>query len=148
MRAVVQKVKSASVSVDDEIKGSIGQGLLVLLGIRSDDTEEEADFLVRKIRDLRIFEDDAGNRKLSVSEAGYGILTVSQFTLYGNCRKGRNPSFSDAAGPEKGRTLYEYFVSRMQEYFPDQQKGVFGAMMDVSLVNNGPFTLVIDKNHD
>jgi D-tyrosyl-tRNA(Tyr) deacylase len=124
---------------------SIGPGLLILLGIHKDDTPAQADFLVDKCVCLRIFADDAGKMNRSLTDAGGGALVVSQFTLYGDCSRGRRPSFTDAADADKGRTLYEYFVARLRQQVPGVATGAFGAMMDVELVNDGPATFVLDS---
>jgi D-tyrosyl-tRNA(Tyr) deacylase len=144
MRIVLQRVKRASVTVNDTLTGSIENGLLILIGIHKDDTRSQADFLADKCADLRIFADDAGKMNRSLVDTGGGALIVSQFTLYGDCAKGRRPSFTDAAGAEKGNELYEYFVGRMKNRVKNVETGVFGAMMDVELVNDGPVTFVLD----
>ncbi len=139
MRALVQRVSRAAVTVDGEHVAQIGPGLLVLLGVRRGDTKAEADYLVRKLNQLRIFEDDDGRMNLDVQQAGGAILVVSQFTLYGDARKGNRPSFVDAAPPEQAEPLYERFSDRL-----GAERGVFGAMMDVELVNDGPVTLLLE----
>ena len=139
MRALVQRVAHASVSVDGEAVSEIGHGMLVLLGIRRDDTEADADKIVRKLKALRIFEDDDGRMNLSVEEAQGEILCVSQFTLYGDTRKGNRPSFVTAARPEVAEPLYERVCERLEA-----RRGVFGAMMDVELVNDGPVTVIVE----
>ena len=144
MRIVLQRVKRASVTISGTLAGSIENGLLILIGIRKDDTTAMADFLADKCADLRIFSDDAGKMNRSLADTGGGALIVSQFTLYGDCRKGRRPSFTDAAGPDKGSELYEYFVGRMKSRVKMVATGVFGAMMEVELVNDGPVTFVLD----
>jgi D-tyrosyl-tRNA(Tyr) deacylase len=140
VRAVVQRVSRARVTVDGEVTGEIGPGLLVLLGVRRGDTEEQADKLARKLLALRIFEDDEGRMNLSVADVGGGILCVSQFTLYGDTRKGNRPGFVDAAPPDEAEPLYERVKSAL-----DAQGGRFGAHMDVELVNDGPVTLVVEN---
>jgi len=145
MRAVVQRVSRAKVTVAGEITGDIGQGLLVLLGVGRADTEAGADYLADKIVGLRIFEDDAGKMNRSVAEVGGAVLAVSQFTLYGDVRKGKRPSFDDAARPEMARTLYEKFVSRVRESGVRCEIGRFQEMMDVELVNDGPVTILLDS---
>lgn len=145
MRAVLQRVERASVEVEGETVGSIGAGLLVLLGVAKGDTSAHADYLADKILNLRIFSDDAGKMNRSVIEAGGGILAVSQFTLYGDCRKGRRPSFDGAAPPELARPLYEYFVERLRAGKLLVETGVFQASMKISLVNDGPVTFVLDS---
>jgi len=137
-------VKQASVSINGALHGRIGPGMLILLAIHKDDTTAQADFLADKCLKLRIFGDAEGKMNRSLIDSGGGALVVSQFTLYGDCGKGRRPSFTDAAGPEKGNKLYEYFVARMKTLCPVVATGVFGAMMDVELVNDGPVTFVLD----
>jgi D-tyrosyl-tRNA(Tyr) deacylase len=145
MRAVVQRVSRAKVTVAGEISGEIGRGLLVLLGVGRNDTEAEADYLADKIVGLRIFEDDGGKMNRSVAEVSGAMLAVSQFTLYGNVRKGKRPSFDDAARPEVARTLYERFVNRIREAGLRCETGRFQEMMDVELVNDGPVTILLDS---
>lgn len=146
MRAVIQRVSESSVTVEGETVGRIGPGLMVLLGVTHEDTEKDADFLVDKIIHLRIFSDDAGKMNRSLLDTGGEMLVVSQFTLYGDCRKGRRPSFIQAADPEKGNALYEYFVGKVREKGVSTATGSFGAMMAVSLVNDGPVTLILEKH--
>jgi D-tyrosyl-tRNA(Tyr) deacylase len=145
MRAVVQRVDRASVKVDDEITGEIDRGLLVLLGVAQDDAESDADYLAEKIAGLRIFEDDAGKMNLSVMDIAGAVLAVSQFTLYGDVRRGKRPSFDAAARPERARELYEYFVNRIRAAGLRCETGRFQAMMEVSLVNSGPVTILVDS---
>lgn len=145
MRIVIQRVKSASVTVDGEIVGKIGKGLLVLLGVSVDDSEKDADYLVEKSLNLRIFEDLDDKMNLSLLDITGEILVVSQFTLYGDTRKGRRPSFIDAAPPEKANRLYEYFVSEIRNKLLRVETGKFQAMMDVALVNDGPVTILLDS---
>jgi D-aminoacyl-tRNA deacylase len=145
MRAVIQRVSRASVSVDGKIVGQIGQGLLVLLGVSRIDTESAADYLAEKIAGLRIFEDSAGKMNLSLTEIKGAVLLVSQFTLYGDVRRGKRPSFDAAAPPEQARKLYEYMVERMRALGINCQTGVFQAMMQVDLVNDGPVTILLDS---
>jgi len=145
MRAVVQRVTRASVTVDHEITGEIGHGLLVLLGVAGDDTESDADYLADKIARLRIFEDEAGKMNLSVVDAGGSVLAVSQFTLYGDVRRGKRPSFDAAARPERARELYEYFVGKIRAAGLRCETGRFQAMMNVELVNAGPVTILLDS---
>jgi D-tyrosyl-tRNA(Tyr) deacylase len=145
MKIVLQRVKHAHVSVDGKCVGEIGKGLLLLLGVHTSDTTSEADFLVDKCVDLRIFSDSEDKMNLSLTDVNGEVLVVSQFTLYGNCSKGRRPSFIDAAPPEKGNELYTYFVEKMKTRCPHVATGIFGAMMDVELVNDGPVTLVLEK---
>lgn len=144
MRAVVQRASRGEVRVDGEVTGRIGKGLVVLLGVGQGDAEREADFLLEKIAGLRIFPDEAGKMNLSVEQVGGGLLVVSQFTLYGDCRKGRRPSFVGAAPPEEASRLYDYFVARARERGLEVGTGVFQAMMEVDFVNDGPVTLWLD----
>ena len=146
MRAVVQRVSRAKVTVDGEVTGEIGTGLLLLLGVADWDAEADADYVLEKILNLRIFEDDNGKMNLSLLEVNGGLLVVSQFTLYGNTRHGRRPSFVDAARPEQANRLYEYFVSKAREQLGDVATGRFQAMMDVELTNDGPVTIILDSD--
>jgi D-aminoacyl-tRNA deacylase len=146
MRAVVQRVRSACVLVDGRVIADIGLGLLILLGVTHDDTEEQAAYLAAKIVGLRIFEDDAGRMNRAVADVSGALLVVSQFTLYGDCRKGRRPSFASAARPEHAVTLYERFVERVRALGLPVSTGVFQAHMQVELVNDGPVTLVLDTD--
>ena len=145
MRAVVQRVSRASVTVDGEITGKIGKGLLVLLGISTDDEESDAVYLLDKIINLRIFEDAAGKMNLSLAETSGELLVVSQFTLYGDTRRGRRPSYIEAAAPEKANSLYEFFVAEARKQIGRVETGRFQAMMDVELVNDGPVTILLDS---
>ena len=145
MRAVVQRVSRASVKVGGEITGEIGRGLLVLLGVAHEDTEADADYLAEKIAGLRIFEDDAGKMNLSVMDVGGAVLAVSQFTLFGDVRRGKRPSFDAAARPERARELYEYFVGRVREAGLRCETGRFQEMMEVELINSGPVTILLDS---
>ena len=145
MRAVVQRVACCSVTVGDETVGSIGPGLLVLLGVAEKDTASEADWLAAKIVHLRIFEDENGKLNRSLVECGGEMLVVSQFTLYGDCRKGRRPSFVQAAPPEKGETLYERFVEQVRDLGISVATGRFRRLMEVRLVNHGPVTLIVES---
>jgi len=145
MRAVVQRVKESSVSVADEIVGKIGKGLMVLLGVAREDTPKDADYLADKIVNLRIFEDENGKLNRSLLETRGEMLIVSQFTLLGDCRKGRRPSFMNAANPQKGEELYEYFVKAVAQKGIRVQTGRFRAMMDVALINDGPVTLIVEN---
>lgn len=144
MRAVVQRVSSAAVEVEGREVGSIGRGLLVLLGVGRDDTRADLDWLAGKIVCLRIFPDPEGQMNLSLAEVGGSLLVVSQFTLYGDCRKGRRPSFVDAAGPQSAEALYREFVEKARERGAPVVTGRFGADMQVRLVNDGPVTLLLD----
>ena len=145
MRIVVQRVTSASVRVDGVVTGSIQRGLLVLMGVAKGDAQSDADFLAEKCLTLRIFPDDDGKMNRNVSEAGGSVLAVSQFTLYGDVRKGRRPSFDRAADPELARNLYEYFLSALRLRGATVQSGVFQAMMQVELINDGPVTILCDS---
>jgi D-aminoacyl-tRNA deacylase len=145
MRVVLQRVKKARVDIAGATVGSISTGLLILIGITSTDTRQDADYLADKIIYLRIFADDEGRMNRSILEVGGGLLVVSQFTLYGDCRKGRRPSFDRAAPPEQARELYEYFLERLSSRNITVQTGVFQAEMQIHLVNDGPVTFVLDS---
>ena len=146
MRAVVQRVKRAEVRVNNEITGKIDKGMLVLLGVGQDDTNKDLEYMAEKIVNLRIFEDQEGKMNLSVLDVNGGILVVSQFTLYGDCRKGKRPSYSTAARPEMAEKLYNEFVDYIKsKYDIKVETGVFQAMMDVDFINEGPVTLLIDS---
>ena len=145
MRAVVQRVERASVAVNGRVVGEIGSGLLVLLGVSKSDRESDADYLIDKIIGLRIFEDEQGKMNRSVAEVSGAILMVSQFTLYGDVRRGKRPSFDQAARPEEARKLYEYAVNKIREARLRCETGEFQAMMKVSLVNDGPVTILLDS---
>ena len=144
MRALIQRVSAASVRVDGELYDSIGAGIVVFLGVGGNDAERDAELLWNKIRTLRIFEDDAGKTNLSLADVQGACLVVSQFTLYADCRKGRRPSFAGAMPPVRAEELYDYFVELVGLDCPGVSQGSFGAMMDVELVNNGPFTIWLD----
>ena len=144
MRAVLTRVNSASVSIDGQVVGSIGKGFLILLGVGPEDTEEHCRYLAEKALGLRVFEDENGKMNLGLADVGGQVLVVSQFTLYGNCRKGRRPSFVGAAGPELGNALYEQFLSDCESLGYPPQHGQFGADMQVESVNDGPVTLILD----
>ena len=146
MRAVLTRVKSASVEIDGQIVGQIGQGFLILLGVGPEDNEEKCRYLCEKALGLRIFEDENGKMNKSLADVNGQVLVVSQFTLYGNCRKGRRPSFTEAAGPELGNQLYEKFLSICTELGYPPQHGQFGADMKVASVNDGPVTLILDTD--
>ncbi len=148
MRAVVQRVSRASVTVEGRISGAIQLGLLVLLGVGQDDSETDADYLAEKIAGLRIFEDENEKMNLSVLDVNGAILAVSQFTLYGDVRKGKRPSFDAAARPERAKELYEYFVSRIRTKGLRCETGVFQAMMQVELINDGPVTILLDSKKE
>jgi D-tyrosyl-tRNA(Tyr) deacylase len=145
MRAVIQRVSEASVSIEGEQVGCIGQGLLVLLAVSKTDTERQADYLAEKLIHLRVFEDADGALNRSLSEIGGALLVISQFTLLADCRKGRRPSFSEAAGPEQAHRLYDYFIRRTRDLGIPVQSGRFRARMAVSLVNDGPVTLILEN---
>lgn len=145
MRAVLQRVSRASVTVDGTVVGEVGQGLLVLLGVGHGDTAADADYLADKIAHLRIFEDDAGKMNRSLLEVGGAALVISQFTLYGDARKGRRPSFTDAAPPGEANRLYDYFCIQLAAAGLPVARGIFQAMMSVALVNEGPVTLLLDS---
>lgn len=144
MRAVIQRVTEAAVTIDGETVGSIGRGFLVLLGIHGNDEKADADYIIKKVSGLRVFEDAEGKMNLSLSQVGGSLLVVSQFTLYGDARHGNRPAFIEAALPEKAIPLYEYIVSKLRESF-EVQTGVFGADMQVSLINDGPVTIMLDS---
>lgn len=146
MRVVVQKVKRAIVRVGEETVGEIGKGILVFLGISREDSETEAAYLLEKTINLRIFEDENGKMNLSLLDAEGGLLVVSQFTLYGDARKGRRPSFIEAAAPEKANQLYEFFIAEAKKTIIKVETGRFQAMMDVELVNDGPVTILLDTD--
>ena len=145
MRAVVQRVSSCRVTVDNAVTGEIGAGLLVLLGVSKTDTEAAADYLAEKIIGLRIFEDADEKMNLSVQDIGGAVLVVSQFTLYGDVRRGKRPSFDAAARPEEAKRLYEYFVDRVRAAGLHCETGQFQAMMQVELINSGPVTILLDS---
>ena len=145
MRAVVQRVKRAEVGVAGELVSETGPGLLVFLGVAKGDTEADADYLLDKVVNLRIFEDEAGKFNLCLTDTGGALMVVSQFTLLGDSRKGRRPSFTDAAKGESARELYEYFIFKAKDQGIEVGEGRFGAMMDVSLVNDGPVTMLLDS---
>jgi D-aminoacyl-tRNA deacylase len=145
MRLVVQRSKEARVTVDGEITGSITKGFVLLVGVTHEDQETDAAFLAEKVANLRVFEDDGGKMNLSLLDVGGEILSVSQFTLYGDCRKGRRPNFMDAAKPNHALSIYEAFNRCLIEKGIKVETGVFGAMMDVQLTNDGPVTLIIDS---
>lgn len=145
MRAVVQRVSSAAVSIEGKVVSSIGRGLLILLGVAKDDGPGDARYLADKVASLRIFADESGKMNLSVEEIGGELLVVSQFTLLGDCRKGRRPDFTQSARPEHALPLYQDFIKLLRERGLAVQEGRFGAMMQVSLVNDGPVTLVVES---
>lgn len=145
MKLVIQRVKQASVMVEGKVVGEIEKGFLVLVGVTHTDTQENADYLAKKLCALRIFEDENGKMNLSVKDVGGSLLIVSQFTLYANCNNGNRPSFIEAARPELAEPLYEYFCSKCEEQNVKVQKGIFGADMKVNLLNDGPVTLILEK---
>jgi len=145
MKAVIQRVRNADVKVDGKITGEINQGLLILLGVGPEDTEKIADEMVQKICKLRIFRDEEDKMNLSVKDIDGEILVVSQFTLYADCQKGNRPSFVNAAPPEKANELYEYFKTQCQKEVKKVASGIFGADMKVSLLNDGPVTIILEK---
>ncbi len=145
MRFVIQRVTESSVSVEDKIIGRIGKGFLVLIGVSEEDNETVADRLVKKMTGLRIFEDENGKTNLSLSDVGGSLLLVSQFTLYADCKKGNRPSFTKAGSPDKAKALYEYIIARCRETVPVVETGSFGAEMKVRLLNDGPFTILLDS---
>ena len=145
MRFLIQRVTQSSVSVDGTVIGKIGKGLLVLIGVAEEDTEETADKLVRKLTGLRVFEDENGKTNLSLADVKGELLLISQFTLYANCKKGNRPSFTEAGSPQKANALYEYIIAKCRENVPIVETGSFGAEMKVSLVNDGPFTVLLDS---
>jgi D-aminoacyl-tRNA deacylase len=146
MRAVVQRVRQARVTVDGAVTGEIGLGLLVLLGVGRDDTESAAEYLANKLVALRVFDDQNGKINLAVGEVGGAVLAVSQFTLYGSLVKGNRPSFDAAAPPDRARQLYEYFVARIRAAGLRCETGKFQAMMQVELINDGPVTILLDSS--
>ena len=145
MKLVIQRVKNAKVDVDGKTVGSIEKGFLVLLGVTHTDTKETADYLVKKLCKLRVFEDENGKMNLSIKDVGGQLLIVSQFTLYADCSGGNRPSFANAAKPDLANELYEYFCEKCKEEQIEVQKGIFGADMKVSLLNDGPVTIILEK---
>lgn len=146
MKLVIQRVKNASVDVDKKTVGKIGNGFLVLLGIKTSDTIQDADYLVRKLINLRVFTDENDKMNLALKDINGELLIISQFTLYGDCKKsGNRPSFSDAAKPEIAIPLYEYFVNECKKQIPIVETGIFGANMKVNLINDGPVTIIIES---
>ena len=145
MRVVVQRVKHASVTINGTVNGKINNGFLVLLGIQSTDSEQDVDYLVKKVTNLRIFSDENDKRNLSLKDVNGELLIVSQFTLYANCKEGNRPSFVEAAKPDIAIPLYEYFVSECKKIIPVVETGIFGADMKVDLLNDGPVTIIMDS---
>ena len=145
MKFVIQRVSQAEVVVEEQSVGKIDQGLMVLVSICNSDTKEIADKLINKLIHLRIFEDENGKSNLSVQDIHGNLLIISQFTLYANCRKGNRPSYTNAGNPDLANELYEYIIAQCQKEFPNVQHGIFGAYMKVSLLNDGPFTIIFDS---
>lgn len=145
MRVVVQRVKHASVTINGTVNGKINNGFLVLLGVQSTDSEQDVDYLVKKVTNLRIFSDENDKMNLSLKDVNGELLIVSQFTLYANCKEGNRPSFVEAAKPDVAIPLYEYFVSECKKIIPVVETGIFGADMKVDLLNNGPVTIIMDS---
>ena len=146
MKLVIQRVQEASVSVDQKVVGKIGHGFMVLLGVSQTDTEEIADKMFQKLLKLRIFEDENGKTNLDIKSVNGELLIISQFTLYADCRHGNRPSFIGAGTPDQANALYEYFLSQCRKEIPVVEQGIFGAHMIVSLINDGPFTIVLDSD--
>lgn len=146
MRFVIQRVTEASVTIDGEISGKIGKGYLVLIGVADTDTKEIADKMIRKMIGLRIFEDEQGKTNLSLADVAGGLLLVSQFTLYANCKRGNRPSFIEAGKPDLANEMYEYIIEKCRESVEEVQTGEFGADMKVQLLNDGPFTILLDSD--
>lgn len=146
MKLIIQRVKEASVSVDNKIIGRINKGFMILLGVNDTDTTEIADKMVQKLLNLRIFEDENGKTNLDIKSVSGELLIVSQFTLYADCHKGNRPSFVKAGNPEKANMLYEHVILKCKEQIPNVEHGKFGAHMEVSLINDGPFTIILDSD--
>ena len=146
MRFVIQRVTESSVTIDGEISGKIGKGSLVLIGVADTDTKEIADKMIRKMIGLRIFEDEQGKTNLSLANVDGGLLLVSQFTLYANCKRGNRPSFIEAGKPDMANEMYEYIIEKCRESVDEVQTGEFGADMKVQLLNDGPFTILLDSD--
>lgn len=146
MRFVIQRVTESSVTIDGEISGKIGKGCLVLIGVADTDTKEIADKMIRKMIGLRIFEDEQGKTNLSLADVDGGLLLVSQFTLYANCKRGNRPSFIEAGKPDMANEMYEYIIEKCRESVDEVQTGEFGADMKVQLLNDGPFTILLDSD--
>ena len=145
MRFVIQRVLESSVSVDGKVVGQIGKGFMVLIGVGSGDTRETADKMIKKLIGMRIFEDENGKTNLNLESVGGSLLLISQFTLYADCKRGNRPGFTDAGAPDLAEELYEYIISECRKSVPIVERGVFGADMKVSLVNDGPFTVILDS---
>ena len=146
MRFVIQRLSESTVKVDGEVIGQIGKGFMVLIGVSDSDTKETADKMVKKMLGLRIFEDEQGKTNLSLDTVGGGLLLISQFTLYANCKKGNRPSFIEAGGPEMAEEMYQYIIDRCSEQVEVVEHGRFGTDMKVSLTNDGPFTIILDSD--
>lgn len=147
MRFVIQRVKESEVRVDGEVFGSIGKGFMVLIGVSNSDTKEIADKMIKKMLGLRIFEDEQGKTNLSLDTVGGSLLLISQFTLYANCKKGNRPSFIEAGAPGMAEEMYEYIIEKCKEQVETVERGQFGADMKVSLINDGPFTIILDSDN-
>ena len=147
MRFVIQRVSESEVKVDGEVLGKIGKGFMVLIGVSNSDTKEIADKMIKKMIGLRIFEDENGKTNLSLDAVGGELLLISQFTLYANCKKGNRPSFIEAGAPDMASDMYEYIIAKCKEHVPVVERGQFGADMKVSLVNDGPFTIILDSDN-
>ena len=147
MRFVIQRVKESEVRVDGEVLGSIGKGFMVLIGVSNSDTKEIADKMIKKMLGLRIFEDEQGRTNLSLDTVGGSLLLISQFTLYANCKKGNRPSFIEAGAPGMAEEMYEYIIEKCKEQVETVERGQFGADMKVSLINDGPFTIILDSDN-
>lgn len=145
MKFVIQRVKNASVTVDGNVTGQINKGFLVFIGVSDTDTKEIADKMIKKMINMRIFEDENGKTNLALKDVGGALLLVSQFTLYADCKKGNRPSFTTAGGPELANELYEYIISESKKEIDIVEKGIFGADMKVELLNDGPFTIILDS---
>ena len=147
MRFVIQRVKESEVRVDGEVLGSIGKGFMVLIGVSNSDTKEIADKMIKKMLGLRIFEDEQGKTNLSLDTVRGSLLLISQFTLYANCKKGNRPSFIEAGAPGMAEEMYEYIIEKCKEQVETVERGQFGADMKVSLINDGPFTIILDSDN-
>lgn len=146
MKFVIQRVTEASVTVDEKLVGTIGKGFLVLIGVSGDDTKEIADKMVKKLTAMRIFDDENGKTNLGLADVEGELLLISQFTLYADCKKGNRPSFIKAGAPDMANEMYEYIIAKCKEVVPVVEKGIFGADMKVRLLNDGPFTIVLDSD--
>ena len=145
MRFVIQRVLESSVSVDGKVVGSIGKGFMVLIGVGAGDTRETADKMIKKLIGMRIFEDENGKTNLNLESVGGSLLLISQFTLYADCKRGNRPGFTDAGAPDLAEELYEYIIAECRKSVPVVERGIFGADMKVSLINDGPFTVILDS---